>query len=130
MKLRRISFTFLTPHSGRILVVYGLNIFFEIVSIYTLDFLLHTFCRKSKVQMQIRDWKFVKTMCLAIPHRIFFKKTFVLGSYHSLKYRSSNLTFSWRTPSHYHIFLQFLSHFGEKKISKRLGQDSNSRPAG
>ena len=36
-----------------------------------------------------------------------------------LKYRSSNLTFFWRTPSHYHIFLQFLSHFDEKKNIKK-----------
>ena len=50
--------------------------------------------------------------------------------YKNLKLNNPNFTLTVCTPSDDHIFLHFLSHFGEKKISKGLDRDSNSRPAG
>ena len=52
------------------------------------------------------------------------------ASSEELKLNNPNFTLTVRTPSDDHIFLHFLSHFGEKKISKGLDQDSNSQPAG
>ena len=40
--------------------------------------------------------------------------------FRSLKLNNPNFTLTVRTPSDDHIFLHFLSHFGEKKISKGL----------